>query len=163
MSYANAMRYFRTKLKEITPEPVQTAPSPVEDGTVAVPATPVELPPQVPPSIVEAPRQSLPESLTGIDATTREQRRRVRAEGVIRPQIRPYEPTPRPVRKPGEDDLTWKTRWRRWQVDEQVAENMLQGALGPVLRGRPHRRGNVCFGNCPPFNCTCHDEGAFDL
>jgi hypothetical protein len=68
---------------------------------------------------------------------------------------------PRPVRKPGEDDLTWKTRWRRWQVDEQVAENMLQGALGPVLRGKKNL--GVCFGNCPPFNCTCHDEGPFKL
>jgi hypothetical protein len=77
------------------------------------------------------------------------------------PKIRPYEPTPRPVRKPGEDDLTWKTRWRRWQVDEQVAENMLQGAMGPVLRGKKNL--GVCFGNCPAYACRCHDEGAFDL
>ncbi len=71
-------------------------------------------------------------------------------------KVQPYTPEPKPVRNPNEDEATWRVRWRRWQVETQIAENMMQGAItGVVLRGRPHR--GLCFGSCPIGRCTCHD------
>lgn len=54
---------------------------------------------------------------------------------------------------------------RQKQLIKQWEENTALGGTRwtPVLRGRPYHHGGVCFGTCPPFNCTCHDEKAFDL
>lgn len=154
MSYADAMRYFRTKLKDIAPEPV--------DSTEGVVGPQVHKPTVLTAPEVQEPRDTSSNAITSSVPQTKLPDVNTRRTSLKTPQVKPYEPSPRPVRKPGEDDLTWKTRWRRWQIDEQVMENLLQGATGPVLRGRPNRAG-VCFGNCPPFNCTCHDEGPFQL
>lgn len=46
----------------------------------------------------------------------------------------------KPVRKPGEAEIDWRRRWRRWQLDAQLAENELVTLAG---RGRSLTRDTV--------------------
>lgn len=43
---------------------------------------------------------------------------------VPRGKSTPETPEGKPVRGPDEDELTWRSRWRRWQHTTQVAENV---------------------------------------
>jgi hypothetical protein len=156
-TYADALKYFRTKLKagsEPEPDPSQQSEfekqaeprtQKVYDGLLReriaeeenlATATAMKVP-----EVVESPVTD-PEFITLPDGTKR--------------RIRPQEPTEVVYEWSHVMDYSSfriKTPWRQAQLIAQWKENEALGGKHTNLRGKP--RNGPCFGSCPAGNCTC--------
>ncbi len=151
-TYADALRYFRTKLKS-GPEPVDTNLS--TEGVVAPQvdslaspeaASSSDVTPEFP-SVVQLEPVSDPEFITLPDGTKR--------------RIRPQEPTDNEIIYEWSHVIDYssfrvKTPWRQQQLIAQWKENEALGGKHVNLRGGIKNRN--CFRGCPSYQCTCEDN-----